>query len=69
MESNEFNWSLFDFLVAGAIILFTVLMIILIVRKVQKRFRLLALAALVIVMSLIWVELAVGIFGTPFAGS
>jgi uncharacterized membrane protein YadS len=68
--SPEVNWSLSDFLVMGVLLLGVGLMLELVLRKVQKKNHRVALIALVLIaFLLIWAELAVGIFGTPFAGS
>ncbi len=68
--SNEIDWKLNDFIIAGVLLYGTGLIIELILRKVnkQKDRMLLTIAALVLLL-LIWLELAVGIFGTPIAGS
>ena len=68
--STQVNWSPIDFLVMGMLLLGAGLGIDLVLRKVKKlEYRIaLCLAAIVLVL-LIWGELAVGIFGTPFAGS
>lgn len=68
--SPEVNWSLLDFLVMGALLLGVGFILELVLRKVQKKNHRIALIALVLIaFFLIWAELAVGIFGTPFAGS
>jgi len=68
--SNEVNWTAFDFLVMGVLLFGTGLLFELVLRKVQKRDSRIALVAIIIIaFLLVWAELAVGIFGTPFAGS
>lgn len=68
--TNEVNWSGFDFLVAGVLLLGTGLLVELVLRKVKSRSnRLLLVGVLLLLLALIWIELAVGLFGTPFAGS
>lgn len=68
--TNEVNWTLADFIVMGALLLGTGLMCELVLRKVNKvKHRIAICGALLIALVLIWIELAVGIFGTPFAGS
>ncbi|WP_202923740.1 hypothetical protein [Pontibacter fetidus] len=68
--TDEVNWSPFDFIVAGVLLLGTGLAIDFVFRKVQNRdHRLMICAVILAVLFLIWAELAVGIFGTPFAGS
>lgn len=69
-QTNEVNWSPLDFLVAGFLLLSTVLLVELILRKVKTLRGRLALCILAVVgLCLLWAEMAVGLFGTPFAGS
>lgn len=68
--TEEVNWSFFDFVVAGILLLGTGLAIEFVTRKVKnKDYRLGLLAVIVLALFLIWAELAVGIIGTPFAGN
>jgi len=68
--TDEVKWSLFDFIIAGALLLTTGLLFELIMRKVTSKEKRIVLAiAVFILLALIWIELAVGLFGTPFAGS
>ena len=68
--TNEVNWTFFDFIVAGVLIGGTGFLCELVIHKVRKKtYRIAICAGLVLVLILIWVELAVGIFGTPLAGS
>ena len=67
---TEVNWTLPDFVVAGVLLLGAGLMCELVMRKVKKtQHRIAICAALITTLFLIWLELAVGIFGTPFAGT
>lgn len=68
--SSEVNWSFFDFLVMGVLLLGVGLIFEVVLRKVPNKANRIALIAIIlIVFLLIWAEIAVGIFGTPFAGS
>lgn len=68
--SNGVDWSLFDFIIAGILLGGTGLLIELIMRKVKSKEKRLVLgASVLIILALIWIELAVGIFGSPIAGS
>lgn len=68
--TNEVNWNIFDFIVAGTLLLGTGLLCELTLRKIKEpSHRIIICALLLAALLLIWVELAVGIFGTPFAGS
>jgi uncharacterized membrane protein (UPF0182 family) len=63
-------WTRLDFVTAGVLLLGTGLMCELVMRKVNKiEYRIAICVALLAALLLIWLELAVGIFGTPFAGS
>jgi Kef-type K+ transport system membrane component KefB len=68
--TTEVDWKLFDFLIMGTLLLGTGLLCELVLRKVKKtEYRIAIVVALLLALFLIWAELAVGIFGTPFAGS
>jgi hypothetical protein len=68
--SNEVNWSLTDFAVAAGLLFGTGLLCEFVIRKVTKtRLRIAICAGILVVLFLVWAELAVGIFGTPFAGN
>lgn len=68
--SDEVNWTIGDFLIAGILIFEVGLMINYTNRRAKKsRMRLLFYIVIAIVLILIWAELGVGILGTPFAGS
>jgi hypothetical protein len=66
--TNEVNWTATDFIVAGILLLGTGFTIEVVVRFVKTPiYRFTVCAAVIIFILLIWVELAVGIFGTPLA--
>jgi hypothetical protein len=68
--TNEVDWNIFDFTIMGILLLGTGLLIELVLRKVKDGInRILISFVVLLVFFLIWAELAVGIFGTPFAGS
>jgi hypothetical protein len=68
--TDEVNWSLFDFTVMGILLLSTGILLDLVLRKVKTlQKRLLVGFVVLLAFFLIWAELAVGIFGSPFAGS
>ncbi len=67
--TDEVNWTLPDFVVAGVLLLGTGLMCALVIRKVKNiSYRIAICVALLLALLLIWAELAVGIFGTAFSG-
>lgn len=64
------NWSGFDFLVAAVLLFGTAGLIFLIRTFIKNRnYRILLSLIIIVCLVLIWVELAVGIFGSPFAGN
>jgi hypothetical protein len=68
--TSEVHWSAFDFIIAGVLLYGTGLLCELVLRKVKNtRQRVFICAIILAVLFLIWAELAVGVFGTPFAGS
>ncbi|TCD10599.1 hypothetical protein EZ449_09650 [Pedobacter frigidisoli] len=68
--TNEVNWTLSDFVVMGILLLSTGLAIELVMRNLKTgTSRTILLVIILLALFLIWAELAVGIFGTPFAGS
>ncbi|MCH4551362.1 hypothetical protein [Aestuariibaculum lutulentum] len=68
--SNEVNWSLFDFIVMGGLLLIVGLFLELILGTFRRpSVKIVLIVILFLLFLLTWAELAVGIFGTPFAGS
>jgi hypothetical protein len=66
----ELDWSGFDFLVMTLLILSLSILINLILYYTDSsKLKLLLIFIVSILFLLIWAELAVGIFGTPFAGN
>lgn len=67
--TNEVKWTLADFIAAAALLGGGGLVCELIMRKVKNRNYKIAISAIVIIIMLLTcMELAVGIFGTSFAG-
>lgn len=68
--THEVYWSMADFVIMGILLSATGILCELILRKVKSiKIRILLCGAILFGFFLIWAELAVGIFGTPFAGS
>lgn len=68
--TSEVNWQLNDFVIMGVLLFAVAFLVDLFWRSLKnKKYRWIAIAILIILFLLIWGELAVGIFGTPFAGS
>jgi hypothetical protein len=67
--TNEVNWLFFDFIIMGGMLTITGLLIGIILKKVNNsKNRLILIVTVVMMLFLIWAELAVGLFGTIFAG-
>lgn len=68
--TNEVNWTLSDFVVAAVLLLGTGLVCEFVMRKIKKtNHRIIFCGVIMVALLLIWIELAVGLFGTEFAGS
>jgi hypothetical protein len=68
--TSEVKWGLTDFIAAGVLLFGIGLLCELVMRKVRKiSYRIIICTAILGGLFLIWAELAVGIFGTPIAGS
>lgn len=67
--TDEIAWTSTDFIVMGILLLNTGLLIDLVLRKITKtKYRIALCIAIVVAFLIVWAELAVGIFGTPFGG-
>jgi Kef-type K+ transport system membrane component KefB len=68
--TSEVDWNTMDFIIMGILLLSTGLGCELLLRKVKStRNRIILCGLVLLAFFLIWAELAVGLFGTPFAGS
>jgi len=68
--TQEVDWGVADFVIMGFLLLGTGLGCEWVLRKVPGvQYRLFICAGILLIFFLIWAELAVGILGTPFAGS
>ena len=68
--SDEINWSIFDFLAMGVLLFsFGIAINLILKNTTNSKIRIIFFSVLILIFSLIWIELAVGIFESPFAGS
>ena len=68
--TDEINWSLYDFIIMGSLLISLSIGINFVSNRTKNlKNRYLYIGILVLIFTFIWAELAVGIFGTPFAGS
>lgn len=68
--SDQVNWGLYDFAIIGTLLFSTGLLYEFGVKKLRTTTQqMIAAATLLAILLLIWAELAVGVFGSPIAGS
>ena len=68
--TDEVKWDLRDFIIMGILLLGSGLICELVLRKVKTVGHRIAICmGILFALFLVWAELAVGILGTPFAGS
>jgi len=68
--TDQVVWTVLDFVGMGILLLSVGLLFEFVLRKVTKtKYRILLLIAILVGFLILWAELAVGIFGTPFAGN
>ncbi len=68
--TDEVDWDIFDFAVMGTLLLGAGLACEFVLRMVQSTGqRIVMCLSILAALIVIWAELAVGIFGSPFAGS
>lgn len=68
--TGEVRWTVFDFAVAAGLLGTTALAIELAIRTIGRpTFCVAGVLAILVALLLVWAELSVGVFGTPFAGS
>jgi hypothetical protein len=64
------NWSIADFVIAAAILLIAGMVYWIIIKKIHStKNRVIGVSVLIVVLVLVWTELAVGLFNTPLGGS
>lgn len=68
--TTEVQWDLLDFVIAAAILISVGMFIAFVMNQpVLQKYRWFIISAVVLVFVLLWMELAVGLFGSPIAGS
>tara|TARA_B100001123_G_scaffold145472_1_gene168857 strand:- start:3 stop:338 length:336 start_codon:yes stop_codon:yes gene_type:complete len=66
---DEFDWDVFDFIVLIIMMIFTAALFEIVTRIIKtKKNQKILFIFIVIIFLLIWAELGVGIFNSPFAG-
>lgn len=68
--TSDVKWGAMDFVVAGALLFGTGLACEMVLTRVtSNKIRMAICTAILVILIVVWAELAVGLFGTPFAGS
>ena len=68
--TNSIDWDIADFSIATFLLLGVGFTSDFVVRKIKnKNHRVTLISLLILFFLLVWMEMAVGIFGTPFAGN
>jgi len=67
--SEEVNWDLADLVVIGTLLVGAGITFELVAARVNAKYRPIVALVITAAVLLVWAELAVGIFGTPFSGS
>ena len=67
--SDEVTWSVYDFLIGGGLIFVFATIEIILWNKLKNQHRLFVVLFVLLVFLILWAEMAVGLFGSPLAGS
>lgn len=68
--SEAVNWTAFDFLIAGILLFSAAFAVHLVLKKLtNNKLKPLIIVGILLILMMLWAELAVGIFGSPIAGS
>lgn len=68
--TTEVQWTSSDFVIGGILLFGTAFIIDVLLRVLKsKKQRLIAVVTVVLTLMIVWAELAVGLFGSPWAGS
>lgn len=66
----QWDWTVGDYILMGVLLSTTGSLLVLAARYVQNRaHRIFVMMAIITVLLILWAELAVGVFGSPIAGS
>lgn len=68
--TDTINWTIEDFIIAGSLLVGTGLVSEIVMRKVKNiNYKAGLIVVILIILFLMWIELTVGLFGTPFGGN
>ena len=68
--TNEVRWGILDFIIMGALLLVAGMWTQRVIERIHsKPNRLIYISLILLLFLLFWIEMAVGVFGSPIAGS
>jgi len=67
--SDQVMWSIYDFLIGGGLIFVFATIEVILWNKLKSQHRLFVVLFVLLVFSILWAEMAVGLFDSPLAGS
>ena len=67
--SDQVTWSIYDFLIGGGLIFVFATIEVILWNKLKSQHRLFVVLFVLLVFLILWAEMAVGLFGSPLAGS
>ena len=68
--SEQVNWSAMDFIIMGTFLIFSAYWIQKVIKKIKSKSKKVVFMSLImLIFLLLWIEMAVGIFNSPIAGS
>jgi len=67
--SDQVMWSIYDFLIGGGLIFVFATIEVILWNKLKSQHRLFVVLFVLLVFLILWAEMAVGLFGSPLAGS
>jgi len=69
VSPDQVNWSVSDFVIGGVLIFIVSSVEVMLWRSLPKKRRLPVMLLLLALFLVLWAEMAVGVFGSPIAGS
>ena len=68
--SEQVNWNAMDFIIMGIFLIFSAYWIQKVIKKIKSKSKKVVFISLImLIFLLLWIEMAVGIFNSPIAGS
>ena len=68
--SEQVNWNAMDFIIMGTFLIFSAYWIQKVIKKIKSKSKKVVFISLImLIFLLLWIEMAVGVFNSPIAGS